>query len=73
MEQPERFSIFEVRVSMRRKMWKWSVCTDDGEVVMNGVENSRPAAHYHANRALFLLLSSAAFQLSSAKGSPKPP
>jgi hypothetical protein len=59
MEEPDHFSTFEVRVNRRGKFWKWSVCTDEGEMVMKGVEGARPAAVYQANRALFLLLSSA--------------
>ena len=60
MEEPDHFSTFEVRVNRRGKFWKWSVCTDEGEMVMKGVEGVRPAAVYQANRVLFLLLSSAA-------------
>jgi hypothetical protein len=60
MEEPDHYSIFESRVSRRGKIWKWSVCTDEGDLVMRGFEDTRAAASYQANRALFLLLSSAA-------------
>jgi hypothetical protein len=65
MEEPDYFSVFEVRVNGRGKIWKWAVCTAEGQLVMKGVEGARPAAVYQANRALFLLLSSAPYRLPS--------
>jgi hypothetical protein len=38
------------------------VCTAEGDVVMMGSESSRPAAKYKADRALFMLLSSAPYR-----------
>jgi len=37
MEEPDHYSIFESRVSRRGKIWKWSVCTDEGDLVMRGL------------------------------------
>jgi hypothetical protein len=34
MEEPSYFSVFEVRVNGRRKNWKWSACTDEGQMAM---------------------------------------
>jgi hypothetical protein len=31
------FSVFEVRVNGRGKIWKWSVCTDKGEIGMRAL------------------------------------
>jgi hypothetical protein len=72
MREPDHFSIFELRVGRRGKIWNWSVCTEEGAVVMNGVEDTRPAASYQANRALFLLLSSAPYRSVRGRGVPKP-
>jgi hypothetical protein len=72
MKEPDHFSVFEVRVNRRGKIWKWSVCTDEGAVVMRGVEDTRPAASYQANRALFLLLSSAPYRSGLLERLPKP-
>jgi hypothetical protein len=64
---PNQLPVFEVVVEKSgRKTWRWRVCTTDGRIVMRGSENSRPAAKYYADRALFLLLLSAPYQ--SAKG-----
>jgi len=41
----------------------------DGDAVIEGSESSRPAAHYTANRALFVLLLSAPYRTKSAKQS----
>lgn len=54
------FPVFELILKQRRRSWRWSVCTAGGDIVMQGRENSRPAARYTAERALFLLLLSAA-------------
>jgi hypothetical protein len=60
---PYQFPIFDVVLKKRgRKTWRWRVCTAEGLVVMRGSENSRPAAKYHADRALFLLLLSAPYR-----------
>jgi len=58
----DQFQIFEVVLKKRRRMWLWRVSTTDGDAVIEGSESSRPAAKYHANRALFLLLLSAPYR-----------
>lgn len=59
---PDQFLVFEKALKKRRRTWKWRVCTPEGGVVMHGSANSRPAAGYQADRALFLLLLSAPYQ-----------
>jgi hypothetical protein len=59
---PDQFLVFEKVLKKRRRTWKWRVCTPEGAVVMHGLESSRPAASYQADRALFLLLLSAPYQ-----------
>ncbi|QOZ48520.1 hypothetical protein XH89_03865 [Bradyrhizobium sp. CCBAU 53340] len=55
--------MFEMTLAQRRRRaWAWSVCTSQGVVVMQGRERSRPAAKYHAERALFLLLLTAPYR-----------
>lgn len=56
------FSVFEATWTLRRGKWKWSVCTNQGKLVMQGFERSRSAAKYRANRALFLLLAAAPYR-----------
>jgi hypothetical protein len=63
---PNHYSVFEATLKKRRRMWRWRVCTVQGELVMKGSENSRSAARYKSDRALFLLLLSAAY-LSTRK------
>jgi len=58
----DQFQIFEVVLKKRRRKWLWRVSTTDGDAVIEGSESSRPAAKYHANRALFLLLLSAPYR-----------
>jgi hypothetical protein len=53
----DRFQFFEVFLKQRGRRWLWSLCTTEGSLLMTGSRNSRPAASYEANRALFLLLS----------------
>ena len=48
--------VFEARLKRRGRRWKWSVCTAEGRVVMEGAESRRIAASYQANRAIFLML-----------------
>ena len=48
--------VFEARLKRRGRRWRWSVCTADGRVVMEGSESRRIAASYKANRAIFLML-----------------
>lgn len=58
----DQFQFFEVVLKKRRRKWLWRVSTTDGDAVIMGSESSRPAAKYHANRALFLLLLSAPYR-----------
>src|SRR5437763_103071 len=58
----DQFPVFELVLKKRGRAWRWSVCTTEGAVVMEGSESSRPAAKYKAYRALFLLLLSAPYQ-----------
>jgi|SRR5271165_5722747 len=55
----DRYLLFEVFLKQRGRGWLWEVCTTEGALVMMGSRGSRSAASYEANRALFLLLSSA--------------
>jgi hypothetical protein len=50
-------AMFEVLLRRRgRTRWQWQVCDRAGKIIMQGWEDSRPAAKYRAERALFLLL-----------------
>lgn len=58
---PETFATFEVFLRRTgRRTWRWRLCTTEGRLVMEGSEIGRPAARYAAQRALFLMLLSAA-------------
>ena len=59
---PNQFPVFELLLKKRGRIWTWCVCTTEGQVVMYGKENSRPAAKYKADRALFLMLLCAPYQ-----------
>ena len=60
----DKFQIFEAFLEKRRRgAWRWSVCSAEGKVIMQGSDISRPAARYNANRALFLLLLTAPYRL----------
>jgi hypothetical protein len=65
-----QFPTFQVALNKRGKAWRWCVCTIEGNVVMRGSERSRPAAGYHANRALFLLLLSSSYRLQQRTAPP---
>jgi hypothetical protein len=58
----DQFPVFELVLKKRGRIWRWSVCTSERAVVMEGSESNRPAAKYKAARALFLLLLSAPYQ-----------
>ena len=58
---PYQFQSFEIVLKNRGRKWWWYVFTTEGAVVMQGSERMRRAAKYQADRALFLLLSSAPF------------
>jgi hypothetical protein len=60
----DQFPVFDVTVRRRGRAWRWSVSTSDGGIVMRGSEGRRSAAAYQANRAIFLLLSAAPYQLN---------
>jgi len=50
-------AMFEVVLRRRgRTRWQWQVCDRAGKVIMDGFEDSRAAAKYRGERALFLLL-----------------
>ena len=51
-----RLPVFEALVEKRGRAWRWSVCTAEGQVVMQGAESRRTSARYQANRALFQML-----------------
>ena len=53
---PHRLPVFETLLKKRGRVWRWSVCTVEGRVVMQGAESRRASARYKANRALFLML-----------------
>ena len=59
---PHQFPVFELLLKKRGRIWTWCVCTTEGQVVMHGKENRRPAAKYKADRALFQMLLCAPFQ-----------
>jgi hypothetical protein len=49
--------MLEVVVKKRgRSRWEWRVLDSSGNAVMGGWEDSRPAAKYRGERALFMLL-----------------
>jgi len=49
--------MFEVLLRRRgRTRWQWQVRDRAGKIIMQGWEDSRPAAKYRAERALFMLL-----------------
>jgi hypothetical protein len=66
--KPYRFTVFELQLEKRGRVWRWSVHTTEGQVVMQGAESKRPAAKYKAERALFLLLLCAPYQSSRLSG-----
>ena len=53
---PDQFPVFERLLKKRGRIWRWWLCTTEGNVVMHGTEGSRTAARYKADRALFLML-----------------
>jgi hypothetical protein len=59
-------AMFEMVLKRRgRSRWQWQVCDRAGKVIMQGFEDSRPAAKYRGERALFQLLLTAS-RVSSA-------
>ena len=53
---PHQLPVFEALLKKRGRVWSWSVCTAEGQVVMQGAESRRAFARYKANRALFQML-----------------
>jgi hypothetical protein len=53
---PAQFQTFEAIVRKRRRIWRWYICTAEGDLLMLGSDSSRTGARYQANRALFTLL-----------------
>jgi hypothetical protein len=53
---PHQLPIFGTLLQKRGRVWRWSVCTAEGRVVMLGGESRRASARYKANRALFLMV-----------------
>lgn len=67
---PDQFPIFEAFLKKRRRgAWRWSVCSAEGQVIMQGSHVSRRAARYNANRALFQLLLVAPYRSEALKSS----
>lgn len=55
--ETDSFPMFETAIAKRgRSRWEWRVCDCSGAVMMRGWENSRTAARYRGDRALFQLL-----------------
>jgi hypothetical protein len=66
---PDQLPVFEALLKKRGRVWRWwCVCTTEGQVVMHGVENSRSAAKYKADRAIFLMLLCAPYQSTRLSG-----
>lgn len=68
LSRPYHFPVFEVFVKKRGRAWKWSLCKTEGQVLMFGVEGTRPAARYKADRALLLMLLCAPYHLRRPGG-----
>jgi hypothetical protein len=59
-----RLPVYEPLLEKRGRVWRWSVCTTEGQVIMQGAEGRRASARYQANRALFLMLLCAPYPYS---------
>ena len=53
---PPHLPVFEAMLKKRGRLWRWSIYTAEGRVVMQGADSRRTSARYKANRALFLML-----------------
>jgi len=51
-----RAPMLEFIVIKRRRSWDWLLHDQNGKIVTSGREKTRPAARYHAYRALFLVI-----------------
>jgi len=56
------FPLFDSSITRHGRAWHWCVSGEAGEVVLQGMERSRPAAQYMAARATFLLLLTAPYR-----------
>jgi hypothetical protein len=65
----DRFPMFEISARKRRRLWLWSVSTDEGGAIVEGAASSRPAAKFNADRTLIMLLLSAPWKLRQRKPS----
>ena len=48
----QHLPVFEAMLKKRGRLWRWSIYTAEGRVVMQGAECRRATARYNANRAL---------------------
>jgi hypothetical protein len=60
--------MLEFIVIKRRRSWDWLLHDQNGTIVAGGREKTRPAARYHAYRALFLSIA-AGWKLTDLKRS----
>src|SRR6476660_8626030 len=65
---PPHLPVFEAVLRKRGRLWKWSVCTAEGRVVMQGADSRGTSARYKANRALFLMLLCAPYSYVQPNG-----
>jgi hypothetical protein len=61
-ETGEELPTFQIEVTRKRSRWGWLVSNHDGRPIMQGNEATHEMASYVANRALFLLLSTASLK-----------
>ena len=52
----QHLPVFEAMLKKRGRLWRWSIYTAEGLVVIQGAESRRSAVRYKANRALFQML-----------------
>src|SRR5260370_34280275 len=62
-----QFPVFELNLTKRGRTWRWRISSTAGDVVMQESVRRRPAAKYRADRARFVLLLSAPYQLACNK------
>lgn len=55
------FLLFDSSITRRGRAWRWCVSSEAGEIVLQGIERSRPAAQYRAACATFSLLLTAPY------------
>ena len=64
--------MLELIVIKRRRSWDWRVHDQNGKIVAGGREKTRPAARYHAYRALLLVIAMGARAADLSALSPGP-